>query len=86
MSDLAYFFDLDLLQPLDPAQSSFADEMIARWSAFARTGNPNIAGATTWPRATPRDHTVQSLNPAGVTRTDFFTDHQLAFWRSLDGL
>jgi len=38
----------------------------------------------TWPRTAPLDRRVQSLNPAGVSRTDFYTDHQLAFWRTLD--
>jgi para-nitrobenzyl esterase len=70
--------------PLDPAQTRLADEVIARWSAFARTGNPNLPGSITWPRATPLDRSVQSLNPAGVTRTDFASEHRISFWRSLD--
>lgn len=84
LSDVAYFFGLGILEPLDPAQTRLADELIARWSAFARTGDPNVAGTTPWPRATPLDRKLQSLNPAEVTRTDFYRDHQLAFWRSLD--
>ncbi|WP_414672935.1 carboxylesterase family protein [Kribbella sp.] len=72
-----------MFQPLNPDQQRLADEVIARWSAFARTGNPNIPGAKYWPRATPGDLTVQSLNPGGVTRTNFFTDHRLAFWATL---
>ena len=83
MSDLAYLFDLNIFQPLNPDQQRLADEVIARWSAFARTGNPNIPGAKYWPRAMPGDLTVQSLNPGGVTRTNFFTDHRLAFWATL---
>ncbi len=83
LSDLAYFFNLGLFQSLDPAQARLADELIARWSTFARTGDPNLAGTKTWPRATPLDRTVQSLDPAGVTRTDFYRDHQIGFWHSL---
>jgi para-nitrobenzyl esterase len=83
LSDVAYLFNLKVLEPLDAAQTRLADEVIARWSAFARTGNPNLPASTYWPRATPLDRTVQSLNPAGVTRTDFATDHQIGFWRSL---
>jgi para-nitrobenzyl esterase len=82
---VAYQFDLGtIFAPLTPDQSRFADEVIARWSAFARTGNPNIPRGVTWSRTAPLDRTVQSLNPAGVSRTDFYTDHQLAFWRTLD--
>ena len=84
MSDLAYLFDLGLMQPLNADQQKLADEVIARWSAFARTGNPNAEGTQYWPRATPVDQTVQSLNPAGVTRTDFLAEHQIGFWRSLE--
>ena len=51
--------------------------MIAQWSAFARTGNPNIPSAVTWPRTAPLDRTVQSLNPAGVSRTDFRYDDRI---------
>lgn len=86
LSDVAYLLDLPtVFAPLDPAQARFADEVIARWSAFARTGSPNVPGSVVWPRTRPSDRQVQSLNPAGVTRTDFHADHQLAFWRSLDG-
>ena len=81
---MAYLFDLGaIFAPLTPDQSRFADEVIARWSAFARTGNPNIPSGVTWPRTAPLDRTVQWLNPAGVSRTNFYTDHQLAFWRTL---
>ncbi|HEY0689558.1 MAG TPA: carboxylesterase family protein [Kribbella sp.] len=84
LSDVAYQFDLGtIFAPLTPDQSRLADEVIARWSAFARTGNPNIPRGVTWPRTAPLDRTVQSLNPAGVSRTDFYADHQLAFWRML---
>jgi len=84
MSDLAYLFNLAMLQPLTADQQKLADEVIARWSGFARTGNPNAEGAQYWPRATPADRMVQSLNPAGIKRTDFLAEHRIGFWRSLD--
>ena len=81
LSEIAYFFDLGIFDQLTPAQAAFSAELIARWSAFARTGDPNIAGATAWPRAKPSDCEVQSLNPAGTVRTDFIAGHRVAFWR-----
>ena len=81
MSDLAYLFEVAILAPLSAEQQKLADEVIARWSSFARSGDPNVRGTKSWPRATPLDRQVQSLNPAGITRTDFITDHRIAFWR-----
>ena len=81
MSDLAYLFDVAILAPLSAEQQKLADEVIARWSSFARSGDPNVRGTKYWPRATPLDRQVQSLNPAGITRTDFIADHRIAFWR-----
>lgn len=81
LSDVAYFFDLAVLERLDPAQSRLADEVIARWSAFARTGDPNLPGTSeAWPRTRPHDREVQSLTPNGITRTDFLADHRIGFW------
>lgn len=81
LSEVAYFFDLSIFEQLSPAQAAFSTELIARWSAFARTGDPNVAGTVAWPRAKPSDREVQSLNPAGTTRTDFFSGHRLAVWQ-----
>jgi para-nitrobenzyl esterase len=82
MTDLTYFLDDNLFAPLNPAQQKLSDELINRWSTFARTGQPNTPGTAYWPRATPFDRQVQSLDPAGVTRTDFFAGHRLGFWTS----
>lgn len=84
VSDVAYLFDLALFNPLDPTQAKLSEEVIARWSAFARAGKPNTPTLPSWPRATPADRTVQSLNPAGTTRTDFVTDHRIGFWQSIE--
>jgi para-nitrobenzyl esterase len=75
LSEVGYFFDLKIF---DPPQQQYADELITHWATFARTGT------TPWPRTTPRDHTVQSLNPAGTTRTNLTEDHRITFWQSLD--
>lgn len=71
LSDVAYFFDLAVLEP---PQHEYADQLITTWADFARTGT------TPWPRTRPTDRTIQSLTPTGATRTDFVTDHRVAFW------
>jgi para-nitrobenzyl esterase len=83
VSDVSYLLDIPYLEPLDPAQQRLSDEVIARWSAFARSGDPNVAGGVHWPRAGVLDRQVQSLNPAGTNRTDFHAEHNLALWDAL---
>jgi para-nitrobenzyl esterase len=45
---------------LDPAELALSDTVIGYWSRFARTGDPNGAGAPAWPRydAAGRRHLV----------------------------
>ncbi|WP_433163410.1 carboxylesterase/lipase family protein [Kribbella sp. CA-247076] len=76
LSDVAYFFDLAVF---DPPHPQYSDELIASWAGFAKTGT------TPWPRTTPHDRTIQSLNQTGTTRTNFVEDHRIRFWMSLDG-
>ncbi len=81
LSEMAYIFDLAIFEQLNPAQRRLADDVIARWSAFARTGDPNLAeSAVSWPRTRPQDREVQSLTPDGISRTDFHADHRIGFW------
>jgi para-nitrobenzyl esterase len=71
--------------PLTPAQQQLSDEMIGRWTAFARTGNPNVPGTQAWPAAHGADPAVLSLRPGGASRLVRTVDdeHQCGFWRSL---
>jgi para-nitrobenzyl esterase len=74
LSDVAYFFDL---QVLEQPQPEYADQLIDHWAHFARTG------IMPWPRTRPTDRTIQSLTSTGTVRTDFVADHRVAFWESL---
>ncbi|MFD3944786.1 carboxylesterase/lipase family protein [Streptomyces sp. NPDC058579] len=80
-AELAYVHDFSLTdRPLTAGQRAFADDMKRRWGAFARTGDPNIPGATRWPAAGGR-HTVLTLDPERTrTSTTFAADHQCGFW------
>lgn len=60
------------------AQRDLAATMIGYWTAFARTGDPNHAGAPGW----PADGTLQ-LKPGAVEPVDVDAVHRCDFWRSL---
>ncbi|MEU3691438.1 carboxylesterase/lipase family protein [Streptomyces narbonensis] len=80
-AELAYVHDFSLTdRPLTAEQTAFADDMKRRWAAFARTGDPNLAGSTHWPRTLGR-YTVLTLSPEDTrTSTTFAADHQCDFW------
>ena len=66
----------------DPAQRALSDHMQAWWAAFARSGDPNVAGAPAWPR--DRGAGPLQLRPDGVsTAGDFARRHRCAFWNAL---
>ena len=60
-----------------PAQNALADRMLSYWATFARTGDPNSAGAPAWSRF-PQ---VQNLAPEGIGPiTTFPQDHKCDLW------
>jgi para-nitrobenzyl esterase len=83
-SELDYIFDLNetpIANPgLTPAQQDLSDAMIGYWTQFARSGDPNSAGAPAWPPYGASDQ-FQSLHPSTpVTGSGFAIDHKCAFW------
>jgi para-nitrobenzyl esterase len=83
-SELPYLFNyigLVLVPPvLDAAQQQLSDTMIGYWTRFARTGNPNFAGAPAWPSYDVAQQ-FQSLVPSAIaTRNDFAADHRCGVW------
>jgi len=94
-ADIQYLFPLwhggskGIARPLNPQQQRLSDGLIRAWTNFARTGNPNGAGAPQWPQFRPtagQPGLYLSQNvPASTTMTDrqFETDHQCSFWASL---
>jgi para-nitrobenzyl esterase len=79
--ELRYLFDIGGAPPLNPAQQTLSDAMIADWSRFVSSGSPG------WPAfdgapGSPR----MSLQSSGSHMADGFAqEHQCPFWAGLKG-
>ena len=51
-----------LLAPVAADAQKVADQMSAAWIAFARTGSPNAAGLSSWPRYDARSRSTMVFN------------------------
>ena len=67
---------------LQPASQLLADQMVAYWAAFARTGAPNVTGLPAWP-GYAGGATVMLLDPGNVGPYDAATRHQCGFWQTI---
>lgn len=98
-TELQYVFQripyLDTVPPFTPAQLALSDQMIAYWTRFAATGNPNAGPdwaargrSPYWPRFTASRPDIQELIPNGTapeSAAQFSATHQCAFWTGLTG-
>jgi para-nitrobenzyl esterase len=71
--------------PLNADQEELSDQIIATWTNFARTANPNGHGNSPWPRYTgPDGHWfTENIRPVGlstVTDAQFVDEHKCTFW------
>jgi para-nitrobenzyl esterase len=86
-SENQYLFTLPITvpaPPLDEAQQQLSETMIAYWTSFARTGQPNATGTPRWPRFQLASEITQSLlTPVPIADTDFAAEHHCAFWDSM---
>ena len=81
-SELGYLFDVGWTAPRTPGQDQLSDQMIAYWTRFARTGDPNGPGTPHWSRF--HDGTqVESLapGPGGIHSVDLASEHEYDFWK-----
>ncbi len=67
---------------LQPTSQLLADQMVAYWAAFARTGTPNVSGLPTWP-VYKGGATVMLLDPGNIGLYDASTRHQCGFWATI---
>lgn len=89
-ADALYLFDMrhpaDQAQ-LDAKQQDLAAAMIAYWTNFAGTGDPNGHALPHWPRidSDKLAGEVQTLAPGigGIAPTDVYQAHQCAFWAKI---
>ena len=69
---------------LDADQQVLANQVVAEWTTFARTGNPSAAGTLIWPRFTEGSQQVMSLAPGGdsqaMSAAQIELDHNCGFW------
>jgi para-nitrobenzyl esterase len=70
---------------LDADQATLRTEIIAQFTAFARTGSPNTTGVPLWPQYNPRTgDLVMSQQPAGddelMSADAIGFDHNCGFW------
>jgi para-nitrobenzyl esterase len=75
-ADVPYFFDSYQQpgEPLPPERQQLADELIARWTHFARTGEPGGG----WPGY--RDGVARSFAVDAIEPVDLAITHRCGFW------
>jgi para-nitrobenzyl esterase len=62
--------------------ATLARQMKQRWTAFARTGNPNGPGLPQWDTWNASSAALDIDRTAQVMRSDFADLHRCAFWRA----
>ena len=93
-SDIQYLFPLwhggpdGIPHALNGKQTNLSDELVAAWTNFAWTGNPNGQGDSPWPR-----YNLNSPNPSWlsenipslstITDAQFFATHKCSFWDTI---
>jgi para-nitrobenzyl esterase len=70
---------------LTPQESILSDELVAAWTKFARTGNPNGTGNSPWPRFVNQEGVAEYLsenvpNLSTFTNAEFGARHDCDFW------
>jgi para-nitrobenzyl esterase len=83
-SEIQYLFDLRATVPapaLGADQERLSQAMAAYWTSFARSANPNGAGAPPWPAyQNATDEMISLVPPDPAVETGFAADHKCALW------
>jgi para-nitrobenzyl esterase len=75
--------ELGVPHPLNDAETKLSNELVAAWTNFASSGNPNGSGDTPWSRYVAGNGPYYSQNIPGsstVTAEQFATQHHCDFW------
>ena len=67
---------------LNGPETKLSDQMVAAWTNFAATGNPNGSGNSPWPRFTASSELAlsQDIPLSVLTADDIKQDSQCDFW------
>jgi para-nitrobenzyl esterase len=73
---------------LSEDEQHLSDELVAAWTNFAKTGNPNGAGNMPWPRFVNQDGVPEYLSQnvpslSTFTNAQFGANHNCNFWDSV---
>jgi para-nitrobenzyl esterase len=68
---------------LPPASQALSTTMLAYWTNFIKTGNPNAKGLPDWPAYNGPTDILQLAPDAVVTGVDVSAEHKCPFWNSL---
>jgi para-nitrobenzyl esterase len=78
----------DAPSSLDSNQAALQSQVLAEWTGFARTGNPNVTGTPPWTRYRNGNEEVMSLLPGGdstLTPTStIMLQHNCGFWDAVN--
>jgi para-nitrobenzyl esterase len=67
------------------AQSKLSDEFSGAWAAFVATGNPQAAGAPSWPTFSSSKGGVQEFDLTGMKENPGYSmEHKCAMWSALN--
>jgi para-nitrobenzyl esterase len=73
---------------LDPNQAALQTQVLLQWTSFARTGNPDVAGAPPWTSYTAANPMVMSWQPSGdsmlTPASTLMTQHNCGFWDAVN--
>jgi para-nitrobenzyl esterase len=76
---------LGVSHPLNAAETQLSDQLVAAWTNFADTGNPNGSGDSPWPQFSSQSPRLlaQNIPLSTLTKDQFSMRHQCAFWNSV---
>ena len=77
---------LGIPHKLNAEEHQLSGQLVAAWTSFMYTGNPNLKGDRPWPRYTKGSEVYLSQNVTGlspITAAQFTAAHNCAFWDNI---